>query len=138
VRTAFIAAMAAAAGVQPNQVTIHEVITNSRRRRRLLSIDASSGDFVDVHASVTGGVALRDLDQHMNRHKPNLHVRHQWQHAQQVSAVPMNIEVQIEPVKSTSIKSALKERPESHLERKARTAAKLMNAQAFMESMYKG
>jgi hypothetical protein len=90
VRTAFIAAMAAAAGVHPSFVTINEVLTQARRRRALLSISTKEGDareMIDVHASVTGAVRLRDLDKHLDRHSTQLHVSHRWVQAPQIQAV---------------------------------------------------
>jgi len=87
VRTAFISAMAAAAGVQPSQVTINDVLTQSGRRR-LLS-DRKEGGMIDVHASVTGSVQLRDLDKHLDRHIEKLHVSHTWKQAPQVRAVAL-------------------------------------------------
>jgi lysylphosphatidylglycerol synthetase-like protein (DUF2156 family) len=74
VRTAFLAAMAAAAGVQTHQVTIHDVLTNSPHGRRLL-MHAST---VQVHASITGAIMLKDLEQHLDRHKQHFHVHHHW------------------------------------------------------------
>jgi len=88
VRTAFIAAMAAAAGVQPSQVTINDVLTQSRRRH-LLGEEAARG-LIDVHASVTGSVQLRDLDKHLDRHIEKLHVAHTWKQAPQVRAVALS------------------------------------------------
>jgi hypothetical protein len=90
VRTAFIAAMAAAAGVHPSYVTINDVITQGGRRRALLSIDAGGADSIEtinVHASVMGAVHLRDLDKHLRRHSPTLHIAHKWEQAPQIHAV---------------------------------------------------
>jgi hypothetical protein len=91
VRTAFIAAMAAAAGVHPSYVTINEVMTRGAgRRRALLSVSADGGDSmetINVHASVMGAVRLRDLDTHLRRHSPTLHISHRWEQAPQIHAV---------------------------------------------------
>lgn len=90
VRTAFIAAMAAAAGVHPSYVTINEVLTQGGRRRALLSIDSIGGDSIEtinVHASVMGAVHLRDLEKHLRRHSPTLHIAHKWEQAPQIHAV---------------------------------------------------
>jgi hypothetical protein len=88
VRTAFIAAMAAAAGVQPSQVTINDVLAQTGRRRLLA--DGKEGGMIDVHASVTGSVQLRDLDKHLDRHIEKLHVAHSWKQAPQVRAVALS------------------------------------------------
>ena len=88
VRTAFINAMAAAAGVHPSYVTINEVMAQGRRRRNLLSDDGSyAGETINVHASVTGAVKLRDLDKHLNRHSASLHIAHRWEQAPQIHAI---------------------------------------------------
>lgn len=87
VRTAFIAAMAAAAGVHPSFVTINEVMAQGRRRRNLLSLSEDGRETIDVHASITGAVKLRDLDKHLNRHDSTLHIAHRWVQAPQIVAV---------------------------------------------------
>lgn len=91
VRTAFIAAMAAAAGVHTSYVTINEVVTSGGRRRALLSVSSEGGagstETINVHASVMGAVRLRDLDTHLRRHSPTLHVSHRWEQAPQIHAV---------------------------------------------------
>lgn len=93
VRTAFIAAMAAAAGVHPSYVTINEVMAQGRRRR-LLSIEnlgaGDSQETINVHASVTGAVKLRDLDKHLNRHSATLHISHRWVQAPQIHAMAIS------------------------------------------------
>ena len=88
VRTAFIAAMAAAAGVQPSQVTINDVLAQTGRRLLALSSGQQKG-MIDVHASVHGAVVLKDLDKHLNRHIENLHISHSWKQAPQVRAVAL-------------------------------------------------
>jgi len=45
---------------------------------------------IDVHASVTGSVQLRDLDKHLDRHIEKLHVSHTWKQAPQVRAVALS------------------------------------------------
>jgi hypothetical protein len=93
VRTAFIAAMASAAGVHPSYVTINEVMPQGGRRRRLLSLDSKADDLqetINVHASVTGAVKLRDLDKHLNRHSATLHISHRWEQAPQIHAVAIS------------------------------------------------
>ena len=45
---------------------------------------------IDVHASVTGSVQLRDLDKHLDRHIEKLHVAHSWKQAPQVRAVALS------------------------------------------------
>jgi hypothetical protein len=87
VRTAFINAMAAAAGVHPNYVTINDVMTQGRRRRHLLALEPEPRETIDVHASITGAVKLRDLDKHLNRHSDGLHIAHRWEQAPQIMAV---------------------------------------------------
>jgi hypothetical protein len=87
VRTAFIAAMASAAGVHPSFVTINEVMAQGRRRRNLLSLSDGGRETIDVHASITGAVKLRDLDKHLNRHSSTLHIAHRWVQAPQIVAV---------------------------------------------------
>lgn len=90
VRTAFIAAMAAAAGVQPSQVTINGVVIRNRRRNLLsLTSDTAPAQTIEVHASVTGSVRLRDLDKHLSRHNKNLHIDHKWEQAHKVLATPI-------------------------------------------------
>jgi hypothetical protein len=111
VRTAFIAAMAAAAGVQPSQVTINGVVIRNRRRnllsvsaafavddngtnRQLLSVPSDSSpsrsqQTIEVHTSVIGSTRLRDLDKHLDRHNKNLHITHRWEQAHKVMAVPL-------------------------------------------------
>jgi len=89
VRTAFIAAMAAAAGVQPSQVTINDVLTQSRRRHLLSLSPSQQKNLIDVHASVHGAVKLHDLDKHLNRQIENLHISHTWKQAPQVRAVAL-------------------------------------------------
>ena len=90
VRTAFIAAMAAAAGVHTSFVTINEVMTQGGRRRALLSVESGTEgvrETINVHASVSGAVKLRDLDKHLGRHSSTLHIAHRWEQAPQIHAV---------------------------------------------------
>jgi hypothetical protein len=144
VRTAFIAAMAAAAGVQPSQVTINEVITNSRRRH-LLSLK-SKESIIDVHASVAGSVHLRDLDKHLNRQVENLHLSHTWKQAPQVRAVPIAAphpprKPQISTVVHADIKASTPV-TESHaasskasIKAKAKAKIELVNHKLLMEAL---
>jgi hypothetical protein len=93
VRTAFLQAMAAAAGVQSSQVIIGQVVTNSRRRS-LLSVRSTDHrqwnepNSVNVHASIRGSIRLRGLDKHMNTRHPNMHISHTWSEAHQIKAQP--------------------------------------------------
>jgi len=138
VRTAFIAAMAAAAGVHSSQVTINDVVSQNRRRR-LLALPADDQpvpdgmqQVINVHASVLGAVHLRDLDKHLNRHSPTLHVSHSWEQAQRVMAVPMGplVPATKPPVmKPAVIQEAMKTR-----EVKKAKAIELMNRK-FLEDM---
>jgi len=130
VKTAFIAAMAAAAGVQPSQITINDVMSKSRRRR-LLALD-SDGELIDVHASIIGSVKLKDLDQHLNRHKENLHVQHQWKRAQKIEVVP------IQPTTLPVVINKPVIASRAYNEKELRTrAAKLVSAKHLMESLNK-
>jgi hypothetical protein len=100
VRTAFINAMAAAAGVHPSYVTINDVLAQGRRRR-LLSVGSGDGiETIDVHASVTGAVKLRDLDKHLNRHSSKLHIAHRWEQAPRIHAVAIRSNA-VKPVVAT-------------------------------------
>ena len=78
VRIAFIAAVAAAAGVSPAQVTISNVKTKTGGRR-LLSQDED--EFIDVHTSIDGAIRLHRLDLHLAGHSATLHQGHTWQEA---------------------------------------------------------
>ena len=69
VRSAFLAGMAAAAGVEPDRVTIRGVYGRSRR------ILGGSGRGVDVHVDVVGAVALRDVGLHLT----GMHLRDSWE-----------------------------------------------------------
>ena len=88
-------------------------------------------EMIDVHASISGAVKLKDLDQHLNRHKDNLHIRHQWNHAQSVEAVPI---VQKLPQDLGRSNPLYKKLSETELKTKA---AKLINAKHLMEALNK-
>jgi hypothetical protein len=74
VRTAFIAAVASAAGVVQSKVTINGVAQKTGGRR-LLSV---SPYLIDVRATVHGADRLRDLASHLARHSVHLHHSHTW------------------------------------------------------------
>jgi len=86
VQTAFLQAVAAAAGVSPSQVVVNTVVS-STGNRRLLS--EKSNKFIDVYASVRGAERLHRLDAHLARHSLTLHKGHSWQEAHSLTAVPM-------------------------------------------------
>lgn len=75
VRTAFIAAVASAAGVTQSQVTINGVVQKTGGRR-LLSV---SPYLIDVRATVHGAERLRGLANHLARHSVHLHQSHTWE-----------------------------------------------------------
>ena len=86
VRIAFIAAVAAAAGVNPAQVTIGHV-RSKLGGRRLLSLesqDSQPDEFIDVHTSIDGAIRLHRLDLHLAGHSATLHQGHTWQEAHRV------------------------------------------------------
>lgn len=85
IKTAFINAVASAAGVSSNQVTINNVVSKPTTGggRRLLSIGES---FIDVFATVQGAERLHKLDFHLARHSVTLHQGHSWQEAHSVSS----------------------------------------------------
>lgn len=148
VRTAFIAAMASAAGVHSSQVTINEVMTKSRRRN-LLALASDGKDVgkeretIQVHASVLGAVHLRDLDKHLERHNPSLHISHRWEQAQTVKAVPIKPAEKLRAIGKPSVARIEKaapskltssvQQPET-LETKKARAVKLVN-EKFLEDL---
>jgi hypothetical protein len=81
VRAAFIAAVAAAAGVSTTQVTIGSVVAKTAARRLL-----SSDDFIDVHTTIDGATRLHKLDMHLAGHSATLHQGHTWQEAHMISS----------------------------------------------------
>jgi len=89
VKTAFIAAVAAAAGVPISKVTILGVAAKTSGRR-LLSLFAgpSTDESIVVRAKVHGATHLRELDTHLSRHRVGLHVGHEWVENHVVSVVP--------------------------------------------------
>ena len=86
IKTAFINAVANAAGVSSNQVTINNVAAKPTGGRRLLSVDES---FIDVYASVQGAERLHKLDFHLARHSATLHQGHSWEEAHSVTSTPV-------------------------------------------------
>ena len=82
VKTAFIAAVAAAAGVPVSSVHIGSVSTASGRR--LLSLDPES---IRVYATISGATHLRDLGSHLAKLDPLLHLGHSWQEAHSIARV---------------------------------------------------
>jgi hypothetical protein len=77
IKTAFINAVASAAGVSSNQVTINNVVAKVTGRRLL-----SLGDgFIDVFTSVQGAERLNTLALHLSKHSLTLHQGHSWQEA---------------------------------------------------------
>jgi hypothetical protein len=82
IKTAFIAALIAAAGgvgegSHSVDVTINQVTPLTVSGRRLLNMEE---DLVDVHATVSGAVSLRHLPQQLAARAPSLHVRHIVKH----------------------------------------------------------
>jgi len=69
VRSAFLAGIAAAAGVDTDRVTIRGVYGRSRR------ILGASGRGVDVHVDVMGAVRLSDVGLHLT----GMHLRDTWE-----------------------------------------------------------
>jgi hypothetical protein len=84
IRTAFINAVAGAAGVSPAKVTINSVVAKGMGRR-LLSHD----NFIDVFTSVQGAEQLRKLSFHLAKHSATLHLGHSWQEAHTVTSSPL-------------------------------------------------
>jgi hypothetical protein len=85
IKTAFINAVASAAGVAYSQVTINSVVAKGGGRRLL-----SSGGFIDVFASVQGAEQLKKLSFHLARHSATLHQGHSWQEAHTVTSTPVS------------------------------------------------
>ena len=83
VKTAFIAGVAAAAGVAPSQVTINGVTPKAGGRRLL-----SAGSFIEVRTSVEGAERLHRLDHHLSKHSLTLHQGHVWEESHSVLATP--------------------------------------------------
>jgi hypothetical protein len=84
VRLSFIAAVAAAAGVSPSQVTIGQVKSKTVGRRLL-----SDEEFIDVHTTVEGATRLHRLDLHLAGHSATLHQGHTWQEAHTLASSVM-------------------------------------------------
>jgi hypothetical protein len=83
VKTAFIAAVAAAAGVPISSVHIGTVASTSGRR--LLSFE-SFRESIHVHTTVMGATRLNNLGVHLAKHNPTLHMGHSWQEAHHISS----------------------------------------------------
>jgi hypothetical protein len=79
VKTAFIAAIAAAAGVPITSVKIGSVAPTSGRR--LLAFDSG----IRVHTTVSGATRLHDLGMHLARHDPTLHLGHSWEESHRLT-----------------------------------------------------
>jgi len=146
VRTAFLAAMAAAAGVQPSQITINNVVTQNRRRRLLSMGEEAERELIDVHASVHGAVVLRDLDKHLNRHMENLHISHTWKQAPQVRAVPVSstvVAVRKDPPAAKAFRRENREPvaaapdSKSYKDRAKARLVQLVNKDQLIDTLYK-
>jgi hypothetical protein len=144
VRTAFINAMAAAAGVHPSYVTINDVLAQGRRRRLLSAGDGI--ETIDVHASVTGAVKLRDLDKHLNRHSSKLHIAHRWEQAPQIHAIAIRSNaVKPAPAKKQPLAQEKKPQPLGDVrsprdiakERMKARSIKLVNNEALLDMLNK-
>lgn len=85
VRSAFINAVASAAGVPASQVTINTVKSTGSRRRLLgleHQVEPASGSehsMIEVHAVVEGAERLHDLAGHLAKHSVLLHQGHSWE-----------------------------------------------------------
>ena len=86
VKTAFLAAIAAAAGVDPSQVVINFV--SSGTGRRLLSADFHP-EFISVRSIVHGATSLEGLSGHLAMHSATLHQGHTWEEMHSVVSVPI-------------------------------------------------
>ena len=135
--------MAAAAGVHPSYVTINEVMAQGRRRRLLSAGESDGIETINVHASVTGAVKLRDLDKHLNRHSSRLHIAHRWEQAPQIHAIAIRSNsVKPAPKKSTAApreKQPLGDIPMRDIvkERMKARSIKLVNNDALLDQLNK-
>ena len=86
VRTAFIAAIAKAAGVPVSSVHIGAVSTTTGRRLLALENFKFIQESIHVHATVMGATRLDNLGMHLARHSPTLHLGHSWQEAHHLSS----------------------------------------------------
>jgi hypothetical protein len=85
VKTAFIAAVAAAARVPISSVHIGMVRATSTANRRLFSIGSLfEKDSIQVHATVSGATELSNLGLHLDKHDLSLHLGHTWHEAHTV------------------------------------------------------
>ena len=81
VKTAFIAAVAKAAGVPISAVHIGAVSASSSSGRRLLSLEVENdfSESIQVYTTVTGATKIHNLGFHLAKHDPSLHLGHTWQ-----------------------------------------------------------
>ena len=77
VKSAFLAAVASAAGVSQAQITINAVIPKTSGRR-LLGSEITHA-MIDVHAVVDGAERLHNLAWHLAKHSLSLHQGHSWE-----------------------------------------------------------
>ena len=77
VKTAFLSAVASAAGVSPAQVKINNVVPKLSGRRLLGTGFAHA--MIDVHAAVDGAERLHNLAGHLAKHNVLLHQGHVWE-----------------------------------------------------------
>jgi hypothetical protein len=88
IKTAFVNAVATAAGVSSSQVTIGSVTPKpSGGGRRLL---ATKHSFIDVHTIIEGAEKLSGLDRHLGRHSMFLHHSHKWEEAHSLVTHPIS------------------------------------------------
>lgn len=90
VRTAFQQAVANAAGVPFNRVSILGFATRSTNRRRMLSIFSGpeTDSAIVVHAKIHGGERLHELESHLKKHSESLHIAHEWKENHGLSVIP--------------------------------------------------
>jgi hypothetical protein len=90
VRTNFIAAVAAAAKVDPSFVTINMVLQSGEvgpgPSRRLFAIRPAKT--IQVHAQIKNAVRLHKLSEQLEKRVAGLHASHAWQHNHEI--VPIN------------------------------------------------
>ena len=90
VRSDLIDALAYAAGVSREDVVIDAVVGQAAsRRRRILSLakiqELTSA--IHVHVHINGADRLMNLDLHLGRVSPVLHISHNWEEAHDVSTL---------------------------------------------------
>jgi hypothetical protein len=85
VRTAFIKAVAAAAGVPISAVRIGTIKATTSNRRLLSSMFSDQFDrSIQVHTVVIGAAELNDVGFQLAKHDPSLHLGHTWEEAHTV------------------------------------------------------